>query len=90
MKKDLPVGLNLQDHIMTPAVFMTDLSPTTELTLSESVALSFKSLVQYLVMGSGPLASAALEVSAFTKSGLQNEEDPRPDLQMISASYPTK
>jgi choline dehydrogenase-like flavoprotein len=86
VKKDLPVGLNLHDHVMTPALYSTDLSPSTELMLTRSMVLSFTSVMKYLTMGSGPLSTSLFEAHAFVKSGLQEYDDPRPDLQIIPVS----
>lgn len=81
--KDLPVGMNLQDHIMIPAGFETDLAPETGITFTRSMIESHSSLLKYLVLGSGPLATTIQEAHGFFQSGLQEDGDKRPDLHMV-------
>ena len=81
--KDLPVGRNLQDHVMVPANFETDLAPETSITFTRSMLASSSTLLQYYVFGSGPLATTVQEAHGFFQSGLQEGDDERPDLQMM-------
>ena len=83
VKKDLPVGLNLHDHVVTPVSFVTEQSPDTALVFTESFVTSFSSILKYLVLGTGPLSACPMEVHSFVHSGLQAEDDARPDLQII-------
>ena len=82
VRKDLPVGKNLQDHVMIPAPFTTDLPLECGLTLTNGLITSLSSQLEYILLGSGPL-SMAEEVHSFLQSGLQAKRDSRPDLQMI-------
>jgi choline dehydrogenase-like flavoprotein len=86
VKKDLPVGLNLQDHLMTPLGFITDQPPDSGLALTESIVGSVRSMLKYLFMGTGPLSATPLEAHGFVQSGLQEEGDERPDLHMLFMS----
>lgn len=83
VRKNLPVGKNLQDHVMIPAPFLTTLPPETGLTLTKAAAMSLSSLLQYQVLGSGPLAISIQEAHGFFQSGLQVENNERPDLHML-------
>ncbi len=84
VKLDLPVGKNLQDHIMIPLGFLSKhLSSSSGLILSKDVVTSLSSIGQYLVFGTGPLSTSALEAHGFVRSGLQNESDLRPDLHLL-------
>ena len=82
VEKDLPVGENLQDHIITPLGFHYDVSPEKGYTLTKSSALTFSSVLQYMLFGSGPLGVTAIEAHAFLQTGLQPEGDERPDVHM--------
>ena len=83
VKKDLPVGRNLQDHIMIPTGFETEISPNSGLTFTRSMLESYSVLFKYLTMGTGPLSTTIQEAHAFVQSGLQDENDKRPDLHML-------
>ena len=83
VKKDLPVGKNLQDHIMIMTPINTDLPPESAVTLTTSALDSTSTLLQYLFLGSGPLSISAGESHSFTQSGLQDAGDERPDLQFL-------
>ena len=84
VRLDLPVGKNLQDHIMIPADFTSrHLSPRSGMAFTKAMMTSYSSIAQYMMYGTGPLATSILEVHGFFKSGLQNKDDERPDLQMV-------
>ena len=83
LKKDLPVGKNLQDHVMIPLNFVTEISIDSELCFTRRMAESKSSLMQYLLYGAGPLAATVQEAHAFYQSGLQAKGDERPDLHMV-------
>ena len=80
---DLPVGKNLQDHIMIPLAFSTEIPLESGITLTKDIILSYSSLFEYLVMGSGPLSVSIQEAHGFLQSELQDKDDTRPDLQML-------
>lgn len=83
LRRDLPVGENLQDHVMVPIGFLTDIPASSELAFSKTMVESKKYLLQYLAFGSGPYATTVQEAHAFLKSGLQDASDERPDLHMV-------
>ena len=84
VRADLPVGKNLQDHIMVPVGFNSGHIPSSSgLTFSKELVGSFQSLAQYFILGVGPLATSALEAHGFVQSGLQGDVDPRPDLNLL-------
>ena len=85
VKKDLPVGKNLQDHVMIMAPINSDLPPESAITVTTSALDSTSTLLQYLFLGSGPLSISAGESHSFTQSGLQDAGDERPDLHFILA-----
>ncbi|KJE92115.1 hypothetical protein CAOG_03138 [Capsaspora owczarzaki ATCC 30864] len=68
---DLPVGENLQDHMVSPLKFAT---PTIETLGPKSE--NIRNVLQYLVYGRGPLTSNGVEACLFTETGA------RPDLNM--------
>ncbi|XP_045202169.2 L-sorbose 1-dehydrogenase-like [Mercenaria mercenaria] len=73
---DLPVGKNLQDHLMIP--YPTDVNGTSEV-ISESQAEGSLSLMQYLLFKTGALSSTGITGTAFIRSKEQVEE--YPDIQ---------
>ena len=80
---DLPVGKNLQDHIMTQAAFRSQhLSSGSGLVLTTDMVSSVSSLAKYFIFGTGPL-STSVEAHGFVQSGLQDGDDPRPDLNLM-------
>lgn len=83
VKLDLPVGLNLHDHVMIPAPFLSDLSPELGIALTRSLAESTSSLLKYMLLGTGPLSITVQESHAFLQSGLQGKGDDRPDIHMV-------
>lgn len=79
--KDLPVGSNLQDHVIVLyPVILDDIPLTSGLTFTKPFVESVSSTLQYYVMGRGPLSSSGAEVQAFMYSGLESE-DHGPDIQ---------
>jgi choline dehydrogenase len=72
---DLPVGLNLQDHISTPVYFSSKIP-----TLSPR-DLTPENLQKWAVEGRGALQSAAVECFLFYNSGL-NQSFPKPLMDM--------
>ena len=83
LRKDLPVGKNLQDHIMIGVNYISDISPESGYGITRTMLNSYVPLLEYLLMGSGPLSITVQEAHGFFKSGLQEENDSRPDLHMI-------
>ena len=80
---DLPVGQNLQDHIMIPKGYHTDLPPLSNLSFTKTNVETLSTLAQYLLFGTGPLSASPVEVQGFVQSGLQEEGDERPDLHVM-------
>ena len=90
VRMDLPVGKNLQDHIMIPAVFTSrHLSPSSGKAFTRSMLESYSTLAEYLMFGTGPLSTSIQEAHGFFQSGLQNKLDDRPDLQMVYYAFKT-
>ena len=82
--KDLPVGKNLQDHVMVPKGYHTDIPPTSTLSFTKTNVETLGNLVQYMLLGNGPLSVSPMEVHGFVQSGLQEEGDKRPDIHFIT------
>ena len=82
--KDLPVGQNLQDHVMVSKGYHTDIPPTSTLSFTKTNVETVGNLIQYVLFGSGPLSASPMEVHGFVQSGLQKEGDERPDLHLIT------
>ena len=74
---DLPVGKNLQDHLMMFFGFQakngTPLPPRGSLK-------AFRVLFEYLLFKTGPAANTILQGTAFHTSGLRNDNSPAPGL----------
>ena len=80
---DLPVGENLQDHIMVPVGYVAPRIPINEtISLSEQHARSVSSLFQFFLTGSGPLSVSPAEAHAFLDTGVEDERI-APDLDII-------
>lgn len=75
---DLPVGQNLQDHVMTPLNYLTGVE-------SLITALTPENLMLLLTEGRGPLASNVAEAGGFFHS---RDRLPAPDLQFHHAPAP--
>ena len=84
VKSELPVGRNLQDHIMTElAIRWKDLPLDSSVTMTPELAKSWSSIVKYLFTKSGPLSWSAVSAHGFVKSGLQEDNDLRADLHIL-------
>ena len=90
--KNLPVGKNLQDHVMVPyPVVLDDVPVDSGVSYTGPFSESFLSILQYYLTGSGPLTSNGAEVHAFLHSGLEDDKNSAPDIQLIffsSMLYP--
>lgn len=83
MHRDLPVGQNLQDHVMIPyPVVLRDVPVDSGTTYTKAYAESYSSILQYFAFGTGPLSSTGTETQGFVHSGLDDEKN-GPDLQFI-------
>ena len=83
LHRDLPVGHNLQDHVMIPyPILLSDIPVNSGVTYTKTYAESFSSIFQFFIFGDGPLSSSAAEVQGFVHSGLDKEEN-GPDIQFI-------
>ena len=83
VRADLPVGENLQDHVMVPMGYVAlDIPINETISFTENHARSLSSLFWYLVTGSGPLSVSLAEANAFLKTGVEDERE-APDLDII-------
>ena len=83
VRVDLPVGENLQDHIMTPFGYVApDIPIEEDLAFIEKNARSFNSLLRFIVTGSGPLSTSPGEANAFVDTGVEDERG-APDIDII-------
>lgn len=90
---DLPVGKNLQDHLMIPyPILLPDIPVESGVTYTKSSTESLFSHLLYFLFGVGPLSSTGGEVIGFIHSGLdeegKEESNPSlpPDLQLMLIS----
>ena len=61
-RKDLPVGRNLQDHVMVPVGYLVDeISPDSGYTFTEPFVESVSALLEYTFFGTGPLSATTVE-----------------------------
>ncbi len=82
LKKDLPVGQNLQDHLMVPLTVVTsDVPIDVGLSFNEPAIKSIRTLVNYLLFKSNVMSVSLLEAHAFLHSGM-DEETERPDIHI--------
>ena len=82
-RKNLPVGKNLQDHLMVTLPFLVpDAPPESGVSFTSTFAESWSSKLQYLLFGAGPLAQSAYEANAFLRSGMEPEGQ-GPDIQVL-------
>ena len=83
VRADLPVGENLQDHVMVPLGYVApDIPIDDTISLTEDHARSVSSLLQYTATRSGPLSVSPTEAHAFLDSGVEDERQ-APDLDII-------
>ena len=82
VKVNLPVGKNLQDHITVPAGFTSrHLSANGRDGITRSLAESVSSLLEYFILGTGPLATTSIEAHGFFQTELE-DGDNRPDVHL--------
>ncbi|KAK3096962.1 hypothetical protein FSP39_005120 [Pinctada imbricata] len=74
---DLPVGQNLQDHLMVPLPFF----PNQSLSVTEAKASSLKSIFNWLIWGKGCWSFSGLEATAFVKTK-KDASYKYPDMQL--------
>ena len=83
VRADLPVGKNLQDHLLVILPFeLEGISLDSGICFSRNLAESFSSIIQYMFFNSGPLTVSIVESQGFILSGLEPETQ-GPDLNMI-------
>lgn len=83
VRADLPVGKNLQDHLMVLLPFeLKGTAVGSGPGVSEELMGSFSSLLSYLLFNSGPLTTSVGEAHGFALSGLEPQHQ-GPDLQFI-------
>ena len=81
--QDLPVGKNLQDHLMVPLCFLTpNISRYSELLLSAAVGETFTTIMKFVLFREGMGTASGVEANLFLKSGVRPQETLRPDLQV--------
>lgn len=85
VRKALPVGKNLQDHVLVPMEYLLpDATLGSNTTLSKPLVESPYSLAEYLLFGTGPMSSNIVEATAFLDSGLEEKNgNLGPDIQLI-------
>ena len=87
VKKDLPVGKNLQDHIQLPFPILLEGIPVDSgVSLTTTYVESLWSVLQYHLLGTGPLTSSGAEAHAFFHSGFEEKGSVAPDIQLILLS----
>lgn len=87
VNKDLPVGDNLQDHIQMPfPILLEDIPVNSGVTLTAPYVESLSSVLQYNLLGTGPLSSSGAEAHMFLHSGFEEKGTTAPDIQLIILS----
>ena len=82
VKADLPVGRNLQDHLMLP--MFTKINSA--LGITQNVRESIWTKIRYGLFGTGPLASSSLDGSAFFYGDSLGKGKSSADIQFIFLS----
>ena len=78
--QDLPVGKNLQDHLMVPLCFFaTNISVYSGQVISPAITESIMTKVHYALFQDGMPAASTAEVNLILRSGVR-KDDQRPDL----------
>lgn len=89
LRADLPVGLNLQDHIMVPfPVLLRDTPLDSGVTFTGVLADTLASTLRYILLSDGPMSSSPFSAQGLVRSGLEQEKDAPPDLQLLLYSSP--
>ncbi len=84
LKKNLPVGKNLQDHLMIPiGIHAPNVPHDRGFTFTRPAVESLSSIANYVLFKRGALAVGPLEAHAFVYSGLEEEDGRVPDLQIL-------
>ena len=87
---DLPVGKNLQDHLMVGVSYIANISVDSKLTISVQHATSALSTLEYLLLKRGMMAATIVEASLFIRSTYSTNNS-RPDIQIFHVGgTPTK
>ena len=83
VRADLPVGENLQDHVMVPLGYVApDIPIDDTISFTEDHAGSVSSLLRYTATNSGPLSVSPAEANAFLDSDVEDKRQ-APDLDII-------
>lgn len=89
LQADLPVGRNLQDHVMIPyPILLKDVPVESGVTLTQTLSESYASILWYYLLGGGPLSTSGMEVQGFVHSGLKEEKEEEDSDDKASASPP--
>ena len=85
--QDLPVGKNLQDHLMVPICYLLpNISVYDEKVLSAAVAQSLTTIMKFMLFREGMTTASVVEANLFLKSGVRKNDVLRPDLQVYYAA----
>ena len=88
LQRELPVGQNLQDHVMIPyPIILRDVPTDSGVTLTSSLGDTFAATLQYLLLGDGPLSSTAMSALGFVHSGFEKDKK-GPDIELLLFSSP--
>ena len=83
LRRNLPVGRSLQDHVMVPLTFVArDFPVERGFTITKTLAESWYSILKFLLLGAGPLSTTPVEAHAFVRSGME-ASDQGPDLHLL-------
>jgi choline dehydrogenase-like flavoprotein len=85
--QDLPVGKNLQDHLMVPVSFESlDRANTWDEYIVPNSLPQLKQVLKYAISKKGYFVSSGMEASVFCNSHLDKESKEN-DIQMLFASF---
>ena len=85
--QDLPVGQNLEDHLLLPMAFLTpDIPKNSGLTITKEYGKSFASTLQYMFFTEGMLAISPIEAQIVFRT--DRAKDKRPDIQLLYVGGP--
>lgn len=81
---DLPVGENLQDHVLTFVDYKTDVP---DLTVQATSMLDPTEFFKLFTSGGSKLSDNAVAINGFINSKINNDSYKRPDIQVVALSF---
>ena len=82
VKRDLPVGMNLQDHLTFPLTFIAnDIDPISGFSRTKPLEETFRQVLSYTFFGGGILSTPTVEAHGFLHTNISDDRE-GPGLQL--------